>query len=365
MLKLPSYQQLSKEQDAINNLPLNSSYMVIGPPGTGKTVMAIYRAAMFKKTGKKSHFMVYSRPLTQYLEQAMKETGVDGIATTLHSWFPRWYWQNFRQTLPQLADWVYDWNAIFEALSRHSSFDRYDHIVVDEGQDFPKEFYLVIRLLTDNITVFADENQRITEQNSTLKEIALYAKARDTYKLTRNYRNTRPIAEFAAHFYNGLSTGIPELPVKAGPKPRVVRASSLEAQVEFIARYERTNSDKDIAVFVATTQQQRTIHRLLLGKTHNPVQMYVSKDKQLKVLNFQEQGIKVINYQSAKGLEFDTVFLPCLDTRLSAPQSELEKMRFYVLASRAREELYLLYCGSDCPPLIQTVPPALYQSQSI
>ena len=34
MLKLPSYQQLSKEQDAIYNLPLTGSYLVMGPPGT-------------------------------------------------------------------------------------------------------------------------------------------------------------------------------------------------------------------------------------------------------------------------------------------------------------------------------------------
>ena len=40
MLKLPPYQELSKEQDTINNLPLTGTNLVVGPPGTGKTTLA-------------------------------------------------------------------------------------------------------------------------------------------------------------------------------------------------------------------------------------------------------------------------------------------------------------------------------------
>jgi Cdc6-like AAA superfamily ATPase len=65
-MKLPSYQDLSKEQDRINNLPLEGSYLVTGPPGTGKTVMALYRAQMLSKRNAKAQLLMYSRLLSQY-----------------------------------------------------------------------------------------------------------------------------------------------------------------------------------------------------------------------------------------------------------------------------------------------------------
>jgi transcriptional regulator with AAA-type ATPase domain len=40
-MRTPSYEELSKEQDAVCVLaPLDKATMVFGPPGTGKTVVA-------------------------------------------------------------------------------------------------------------------------------------------------------------------------------------------------------------------------------------------------------------------------------------------------------------------------------------
>ena len=56
-----------------------------------------------------------------------------------------------------------------------------------------------------------------------------------------------------------------------------------------------------------------------------------------------------MNYLSAKGLEFDTVFIPELQS--SAPDFGKPEtlMQFYVLLSRARDELYLSYSGDETP----------------
>ena len=365
MLKLPSYQQLSKEQDAINNLPLTGSYLVVGPPGTGKTVLAIYRAAIFERAGKTSHFMVYNVALRRYLEQAMKETEVGGIATTFHAWMYRWYWKNFgRKPHMQEQDrWTHDWAAIFRDLIRNHEFDRYDHLVIDEAQDFPKDFFFVMQRIAADITVFADENQRITSSNSTLKEIEKYVSPGQVHRLSVNYRNTRPIAEFSQHFYAGLQSGVPDLPERKGPKPRAVGCPDVHAQTEFIARYERNHDDIDIGVIVASKQELFDIRGKLRGKTTNPVQTYVGGQKKYQTLDFTRRGIKLIMYPSAKGLEFDTVFLPLLESRQTPPDSDIEKMRFYVLTSRARQELYLTFSGDELPPLLQRVPEKLFDIQ--
>ena len=43
--QLPGKNKLSKEQLDIINLPTKNSWVIVGGPGTGKTVMAFYRAA--------------------------------------------------------------------------------------------------------------------------------------------------------------------------------------------------------------------------------------------------------------------------------------------------------------------------------
>ena len=363
MLKLPTYQQLSKEQDAINNLPLTGSHLVVGPPGTGKTVMAVYRAAMFRRAGKASQFMVYNRTLRQYLEEAMEATGVEGMASTFHSWFYNWYWKNFRRKPPTSEPYVHDWMTIWQDLVVRHEFEKYDHLIIDEGQDFPKEFYQVMQLIAGDITVFADENQRITETNSTLKEIEKQARPGQVHRLSVNYRNTRPIAEFSQHFYAGLKSGVPDLPEKKGPRPRAISCSSMDAQVDFIARYERNHEDTDIGVFVASRKQLSGMCRRLEGRTSNPVQTYVSGDRERQTLDFTRRGIRVIMHPSVKGLEFDTVFLPLLEKRVTNPDSDIEKMLFYVLTSRARQELFMTYTGDELPPILQQVPRGLFDVQ--
>jgi hypothetical protein len=77
-MRLPSYEDLSKEQDRINNLPLDGSFLVTGPPGTGKTVMALYRASVLQSKKRHVSLLMHSRLLTKYTTSATEELLIDG-----------------------------------------------------------------------------------------------------------------------------------------------------------------------------------------------------------------------------------------------------------------------------------------------
>jgi len=230
------------------------------------------------------------------------------------------------------------------------------YLFVDEGQDLPRDFYLVLEMIRPaDLTVFADENQRITGSNSTIEQIrtALGIDADDIISLRKNYRNTRPIAEVAARFHvRGIDTGIPDLPDRLGTTPSYHALGDLQAQCAFIARHARNNPSMEIGVFVQETNQQRKVFSYLEDDVPDSViQMYISGDQQYghaRALRMGLAGIKVLNDMSAKGTEFDTVFLVDVDRRRDYSR-DLGAMILFVLCSRARTSLYFLGNTTELP----------------
>src|SRR5438093_13327834 len=106
-MRLPSYQDLSKEQDRINDLPIDGRHLVVGAPGTGKTVMGLYRAAMLKRVRRRARLLMYSRLLTQYTQNAADELLLDGTVETFHRWFYEFYYRNYGRRPTELEPYRY------------------------------------------------------------------------------------------------------------------------------------------------------------------------------------------------------------------------------------------------------------------
>lgn len=358
-MRLPTYQQLSKEQDRVLNLPLNGSYIVAGPPGTGKTVVALYRADTLSENGGNPLLIMYNRLLMQYTDAATDELDIDGITKTFHQWFGRFYLKHYGAYAPQVAPYVFNWEEILKVLNRRPPRqDSLPYMLLDEAQDFPKEFFPVARLVTRNLTIFADENQRIWADNSTLKDIKLYSGIGDegVRWLEKNYRNTREIAELAAEFVADAATGVAELPDRRGDRPRVLRFPSKQDSVNFIARFARNNPDQEIGVLLPTQRLQRLYAARLEGMTGGRIEVYIGgKGKKAVVFDFDQPGIKIVNYKSSKGLEFDTVFLPELQKFGDIGQPD-KQMLLFVLIARARDQLFLSHTGGTVPSVITALP---------
>jgi DNA helicase IV len=365
-MRLPAYQDLSREQDRINNLPLDKSYLVTGPPGTGKTVMALYRARMLTNKNVPTSLLMHSRLLSQYASNAVKELKIDGIVTTFHSWLWHFYNGHYHRWPPKHGPYDYDWGQIYRHVDQQPPAEGgVQHLIIDEGQDLHKMFYPVARHIARCVTVFADENQRLTPTNSTIEDIRTYGAFHASHELKRNYRNTREIAMLAAQFYTGLKTGIPDPPERRGAKPIVRRFADLNDTVEFIARYERNNPRSQIGVLVPTIRLRRKLYNRLAvkGRTTNAVQEYVGgQGSDADVINFEHAGIVVLCYPSAKGLEFDAVFLPELQDVTADIKTPEFRMQFYVLISRARDALYATYSGEE-PKVVAVFPKELVEWQ--
>jgi DNA helicase IV len=213
------------------------------------------------------------------------------------------------------------------------------------------------RSIARGVTVFADENQRLTSQNSTLDEIRDKIRPDLELQLTCNYRNTFEIAALAAHFHTGPSADVPKPPDGRGPKPSLHAHADRNHSVQHIATYAGNYRRQQVGVLVQNTTTLKAYRKRLRASLPSdvPVQYYDSKEEGLKV-DFDSSGIFIVNWASAKGLEFDAVFLP----ELQAVRRQLDDptllMQLYVLCSRARERLFLSYTGPGTPAITGILP---------
>ena len=375
---------LSDEQeDILFDAPLKDIVLITGPPGSGKTVMAFLRAQALSKKFDTVSLIMYNKVLSKFSENASQNNSKIDVRT-LHSWMWKW-WRSASETarIPEIERWSNDWNEMFKILvnkevngSLNLSKVHWNHIILDEGQDFNNAMYEFLNQVRSafftnqeppSMTVLADENQRLQENNSTLAEIKEKMKVPKNliFNLTKNYRNTDEINNFISNFYVGSETGITKPSGKKGEKPKLVQSSDFSSSIKFISRYARLHQNQEIAIIVPNNKVRKKYYNALddeLGGEYCHVQTFASGDRvhTAEVLKFDQEGVvTVLNKQSCKGLEFDAVFIPELENiRIDDGNLNAFKMEMYVMCSRARSYLALIASnsGQELLPVLAYLP---------
>lgn len=358
---IPSFSQLSSAQDDVLDVPLGQSLIVTGTPGSGKTIMAIYRAKMLHDAGEPTQLLTYNNLLASYVRDAVEHLGIDGVVSTYHQWFHNFFRTCYGRAAPKSDQWGYDWQACKEIILRSPLPERdRRHFIVDEGQDMPQDFYLVLSLVSQSMTIFADENQRITEDQSTIDEIKAASNISEVRELTVNHRNTSEIAKLAFHYRARREVGSsPDLSkLESGSPPRLERTKDQDEALKDIVDLERSNPDKRIGVLLPQVKLLKSFYTRLSGKTAKPVQVYLNRSARgkLEIPKLARPGVTLISWASAKGLDFDVVVLPELQAARVDPRSELFRMQMYVLISRAKEQIIFMYSGEGEPELVTSLP---------
>ena len=359
-MRLPTEAQLSLEQREVCYAPIDGTMLVSGPPGSGKTIVALFRAKMLESNGDRVQAVMYNKVLARYV----------GDHHPFLTWIARWWFETVARRFPlgpTRKRYDLDFDRARELLEDKAVRDKvrrrghWGHLILDEAQDFAPAAHRLLWCVQNavfsdvpaeerpTLLILADENQRITESNSTIAQIReAHMLTRDeVYQLRKNYRNTREIAAFAANFYADLPSGVPDLPKRRGDLPKVHVTADIRDAAQRIARHVRLHDDHEVGVLVQYDRLRGQFFDALKRVTRGTrIQTYSSKDEahqNPEDLTFGTPGITVLSFNSAKGLEFDAVFLPELQKlRLDPLNTDAVKMTLYVMTSRARTTLNLL-----------------------
>ncbi|MDE2926488.1 MAG: ATP-binding domain-containing protein [Acidobacteriota bacterium] len=355
--ELPGIQDLSKQQEAALALSKNGQHLIVGGPGTGKTVLALIRVLRHARDGDPHVFLVHNHLLHRWSDQLAGETL---SSTTWIKWFGRKIWEITGQLLPtKRADppggfQPIDWDAVSDLVKQVGPVKNAPYLVIDEGQDMPPQFYRSLVMLGfERFFVAADQNQQITEAHSSRKDLEteLGIDTKDVVELTHNYRNSAPVAKLARAFY----TGDPASPRPALPGRHGLPAWLIDYPPERLAEVCRRIvrlADRDPRTMVGVLAPNNDVRQRYLdglcsvegaALDHDPPAIESFYGSHQPEVRFDEGGILVINCQACKGLEFDVAVLADIDRHFYRPDDREAAMKlFYVMVARARERVVLL-----------------------
>jgi hypothetical protein len=214
--------------------------------------------------------------------------------------------------------WDQELPTLFPEVAAEVGFE-VDAVVVDEGQDFRPNWWdalrLVLRDLDDGwLYVFADTHQALFVPGW----CSPFETGAFEYGLTRNCRNTRPVAERVAAVFGGeVKTNRVE-----GPKPKFDVVGSVDAAVQRVLG----RLGELVAEGVESTQIQ------VLSTAKDVVDRLRGRDVDgIGLVAHGDDGIAVETVQRYKGLEAEVVLVVIPDLA-----DDMDRSLVYTGLSRAQ-----------------------------
>ncbi len=321
--------RLTREQGSLlDYLEEQRVAAIQGAAGTGKTMLAIEKAKRLAGSGKVL-FLCYNKFLRRYLENLKNDNEKEYENIDFYN-LPKLVCEKIGVPAVEKDD-------IYQFLDSFDSYDwEYQHIIIDEGQDFDEneinKLYDTAFLLEGAFYIFYDKNQFVQG-----REFPNWLKnAECRLVLNINCRNTYCIAETSGKPIH-VAPRVKQKSVK-GDMPRFYinkdRVAFIKQLSRLIDQY-RNNGYLYSQICILTVKTEAT--SLLNG---------IDRIGNHDILsNRSNKGVLFTSARKFKGLESDVIIIIDVD---ETTFTDAENRRlFYVGTSRAKHFLDIMYVGAD------------------
>jgi len=341
--------RLSREQRwVIDALAANQKMQVKGGAGTGKTILAAELARRLAYQGKRVLFVCYTRRLGYQLEKSFE--GVDlesGLVDALgfHQLCRRafkllgWDWAVPEEDSEKQSFWRYKVPGALHDAVEAGLLGPWDALIVDEGQDFRSFWWDVLsgalnQAEDGRVIVFHDPDQNLFVSSDESDAAPPYA-AYPVIPLTRNFRNTKRIAETVKLLCAGAADPHPGAPL--GVEPVVaLQATGREFRKQMDSLIRRLVEREQVRPESIAILTPHTRGNSSLAKVDELGGLALSED-----FTARKGALLHSTISGFKGLESDVIIL--LDIDPDDIRCGLKAR--YVAASRAKSFLYVFTFG--------------------
>lgn len=322
----------------LDHLEEHNRAAIKGVAGSGKTILANTQAQKFARQGKRTLFVCYNSALAEALQlNASKSLEGKITYTSFHSLCSSWCRKagvDFKIPKEDATEfWQTDAaNQLIEAIDFLE--DRFDAVVVDEGQDFLPSWWIALEMINSEedsgpFYVFYDPHQNLFDTQMNLPDLG------NPFNLPVNCRNTREIANYCGEV-NGMDIKVRE-ETPQGKKVIVENISSAIERRRFIVNtvdeWLRKGHLKPSRIAILSFYDRA---KTCLGKEREigGIPIVVDQKKWRS-----DEGVLFNTIRGFKGLEADAIVL------VDIPDFEVEsfftKADLYVGCSRAKHVLVI------------------------
>lgn len=234
---------------------------------------------------------------------------------------------------------------------------RYDHVIIDEGQDFTyAEIHLVrslVEMERQAVTVSGDPFQRMDWRCGFSSLETIPAAAERRFHITRNYRQTIELANWVRHLASVLY-GDPRLVIESahehGPQAQIIVEPSLGNVVRVASESLRDwylDDRNPFASMLLIGFNDGTMSKIANSLSDALEEHAIHAEKVQDGRQIERGSVSVATVPTVKGLEFDGVVVVvskegCGLLGKDTPQARITKNMLYVACSRAKRNLTII-----------------------